>query len=256
MSAHGSVHQKHNRLQATQKLLQQICFPLFPFLWRQKSNFLWWRCQLTPTLGTSSTNSSGLGTLHFALPKSRSTAAPCLVAQDDLNHVKQACDRSFVHPEARPLLASSFEMSFGVPKWEKWTNPQAQLLSLTGPHLQVLLFNLYTPCIWQRRTSNNATCLPQQLHQLKHGSWLIPWAEQTQQWLVEKVKAKQRWVNPKFPLPAPFFLCSRERFPITTASSFFSKKEYFHQILGILQKQCQNIFQHSSTPVCNNKFEP
>ena len=49
----------------------------------------------TPMLGTSSTNSLGLGTLHFAEPKPRSTATACLVAQDDLNHVKHACDRSF-----------------------------------------------------------------------------------------------------------------------------------------------------------------
>lgn len=67
----------------------------------------------TPMLGTSSTNSLGLGTLHFAEPKPRGTELlPWLhrMIWTIWNmHVTEA-----LHPEAQPLLASSFAKVLSV----------------------------------------------------------------------------------------------------------------------------------------------
>lgn len=62
------------------------------------------------TLGTSSMNSLGLGTFHFAKSNSRSPATACLVVKDDLNHVKHVCDRSFAPRSTTTLSQQCWEV--------------------------------------------------------------------------------------------------------------------------------------------------
>lgn len=62
---------------------------------KQESNFLWWKCQGNSNTGHQLHEFLGLGTLHFARPKPSSTTSAYLVAQNDLNLVKHARNRSF-----------------------------------------------------------------------------------------------------------------------------------------------------------------